>query len=181
MSAPPAAYKPAARTMHWLTVILVVLTMPVGALMVQQGWSREVGNAMYIFHKNVGVLILLLVLARLVYRVLNPPPPLPATIPPTQRLLAEGAHWGLYALLLVMAISGYIRVKAGGFPLESLDGLGIPSLVPRSDALAETAKAVHFYARFALIALILAHVGAAVHHGLIKRDGVFSRMWPRKA
>jgi cytochrome b561 len=81
-------------------------------------------------------------------------------------------------LLFVMPIAGYIRVKAGGFPIESLDWLGVPPLVPRSDALAETAKSVHYAAGIAITGLIALHVAAAAYHGIIRRDGVFSRMWP---
>lgn len=175
------AYAPAARLMHWVTVLLVFTTIPVGMVMVQKGLPREVGNALFIYHKNVGVLLLLLVLARLAFRAGNPPPPLPASVAGWQRQVAGATHAALYALLLVMAVSGYIRVAAGGFPIEMLDALGIPKLAPRSDLLANTAKAVHFWVRFPLVALILLHVGAALMHGLVKRDGVFGRMWPGRA
>jgi cytochrome b561 len=77
-----------------------------------------------------------------------------------------------------MPLAGYIRVKAGGFPIEALDAMGVPSLVPRSDALAETAKAVHFYGAFAITGVVGLHIGAAAYHGLFRRDGVFSRIWP---
>jgi cytochrome b561 len=173
-----APYKPAARALHWSVALLVIATIPVGALMVEPGWARPTQDAMFVFHKNAGVLILLLMILRLAYRAMNPPPPLPATVPPAQQKIAEIAHWALYVMVLVMAVSGYVRVAAGGFPLEVLDALGVPRLVPRSDTLAEAGKTVHAYARFVLAGLIVAHVGAAAYHGLVKRDGVFSRMWP---
>ncbi|QYK43664.1 MAG: cytochrome b/b6 domain-containing protein [Paracoccaceae bacterium] len=177
---PAAAYHPASRALHWLTVLLVLSTIPVGALMVQEGWPRAVQDPMYIWHKNVGVVILLVVLARLVLRWRHPPPPLPASVPPVQARVAEAVHGLLYLLLVVMAVSGYVRVVAGGFPLESLDALGVPRIVPRSDALAGTAKAIHWWVRIPLVLLILAHVGAAAFHGIVRRDGVFSRMWPQR-
>jgi cytochrome b561 len=173
-----STYRPPARLMHWLTALILVATIPAGVTMVQEGLARPTQDALYIFHKNAGVVIFLLVLARLAYRAANPPPGLPPNVSDGQRRIAGLTHAALYLLLLVMAVSGYIRVKAGGFPLESLDALGIPSLVPRSDALAETAKTVHFWARFPLVLLILMHVGAALFHLLVRRDGVFARMWP---
>jgi len=175
------AYRAPARLMHWLTVLLVFSTIPAGVIMVQEGLSRPLQNGLFIWHKNIGVVILVLVLARLVYRAAHPPPPLPDSVPPAQATIAGLTHWGMYGLLLVMAISGYVRVRAGGFPIEYLDALGVPPLVPRSDTLEETAKTIHFWARFPLVALILMHVGAAVFHGVVKRDGVFSRMWPGRA
>lgn len=178
MSRTDTVYRAPARLMHWLTVLLVFSTIPAGVIMVQEGLARPTQNALFMWHKNIGVVILLLVLVRLIYRAANPPPPLPSSISSTQAAIAGLTHWGMYGLLIVMAVSGYIRVKAGGFPIEYLDALGVPSLVPRSDALEQIAQTVHFWARFPLVALILMHVGAALMHGIVKRDGVFSRMWP---
>ena len=173
----PPVYKPAARVLHWLTAILIIATFPVGLLMIQEGWARGTQDTMFIFHKNVGVIILLLVLARLAYRAANPAPPLPDSVPGWQQKIAHLTHWLLYGLVIVMAVSGYTRVKAAGFPLEGLDALGFPSLVPKSEALAKTAQLIHWTARFVLFALIVTHVGAALHHALVKKDGVFGRMW----
>jgi cytochrome b561 len=181
MPHPDTAYRAPARLMHWLTVLLVFSTIPAGVIMVQEGLARSTQDALFIWHKNIGVVILLLVLIRLIYRAANPPPPLPASLSPAQAAIAGLTHWGMYGLLIVMAVSGYVRVRAGGFPIEALDALGIPAFVPRSKTLEETAKAIHFWARFPLVALILMHVGAAMFHGIVKRDGVFSRMWPGRA
>jgi cytochrome b561 len=146
--------------------------------MVQSGLDRGLQNALFIYHKNVGVLLLLLVVLRLAWRWRNPPPPKPSSLPAWQARIAGLTHGALYALLFVLPVAGYVRVKAGGFPIESLDALGVPALVPRSDALAELAKSVHYAAGLAIIAVIALHVGAALFHGIVRRDGVFSRMWP---
>ncbi len=171
-------YRPAARWLHWLIALLLLATIPIGGTMTGEGLARSTQDSMFIFHKNVGVLILLLMIGRLAYRLAVPPPPLPASVPDWQRRVAGLTHGLLYLLVFVMAISGYIRVVAGGFPLESLDALGVPRLAPRSDELAETAKAVHATTRFILIPLILLHIGAGLFHGVVKRDGVLSRMIP---
>lgn len=173
-----SAYRPTARLLHWLIAALLLTTIPIGNFMTTDGLARSTQNAMFIFHKNVGVLILLLMIARLAYRLAVPPPPLPASVPDWQQRIAGITHGLLYLLVFVMALSGYIRVVAGGFPLEALDALGVPRLAPRSDDLAETAKAVHATTRLVLVPLILVHVGAALFHGIVKRDGVLSRMLP---
>jgi cytochrome b561 len=165
------------RFLHWVVAILVLATLPVGVIMLQDGLSRSVQNTLFILHKNGGVIILLLVVLRILWRATHPAPPLPASVPAMQARLAKAAHWALYAALLTMAISGYVRVRAGGFPIEMLDVLNMPLVVPRSDSLADTAKAIHSNARYVLAALILVHVGAAVSH-LRKGDGVFARIWP---
>ncbi|MFD0981482.1 cytochrome b [Tropicimonas aquimaris] len=174
----PSGYATVSRWLHWLTAIVVIATIPIGITMTNEGLSREVRNTLYIFHKNVGVIILLLVAARLVARLVTTSPPLPSTVPDWQRRAAGVSHAMLYVLLILMAVSGYIRVIAGGFPIEMLNAIDFPLLVPRSDALAETAQWVHSTARFFLAAFIVLHIAAALQHGLIKRDGVFTRMWP---
>lgn len=174
----PGAYKPLAKAFHWLTALIVLLTIPAALIMLTPGIERWVQDPLFMFHKNIGVVLFVLVAVRLVYRLLNPPPPLPQDMPLLQRYLAETTHWLLYGLLLAMALSGFIRVTAGGFPLELFDRFGIQNLVPRSESLAGTAKQIHALLRYPLIGLIGLHIGAALYHGLIKRDGIAKRMMP---
>ena len=111
-----------------------------------------------------------------VWRTMDVPPA--PTLPPAQARIAGLTHWAIYAALIALPVLGYIRVRAGGFPIETLDALGLPPLVPRSEPLANLAKSLHALAGFALAGLVLMHMGAAAYHGLIRRDGIFSRMWP---
>lgn len=171
-------YTGTARGLHWLMAVFILLTIPAGLVMVQPGLDRSLQNGLFIYHKNIGVLLLILIVVRLVWRLRNPPPAKPSSLTPIQARIAEFTHIAMYALLFLVPIAGYVRVKAGGFPIESLDALSIPSLVPRSEALAEIAKTVHYGAGLLLIALIAMHIGAALFHGVVKQDGVFSRMWP---
>lgn len=166
------------RVLHWIMAVLVLLMIPAGLVMVQPGLDRGLQNALFVLHKNTGILLILLLVLRVALRLRNTAPPLPSAMPGWQRLAAGATHGALYLLLLAVPVAGYIRVKAGGFPIESLDALGMPSLVPRSDALAGTAKLAHWALGLAMGGVIAAHVGAAAFHGLVKRDGVFSRMWP---
>jgi cytochrome b561 len=178
MASPETQYRWPARLIHWTMAALILATIPVGLLMIQPSLDRSLQNGLFIFHKNTGVLLLILIVIRLVYRLRHKPAPLPPDIPDWQRRIAGLSHGGLYALLLIMPIAGYVRVRAGGFPIESLDALGVPSLVPRSEPLAELAKSIHYLGGIAIVALIVLHVGAALYHGALRRDGVFSRMWP---
>lgn len=178
MTDQPTKYKVPARVIHWTMAVIVLCMIPVGFLMLNDDLSRSVRNTMFTTHKNVGVLMLVLIFVRLIYRWRNPPQLRPVALPALQAFAAHATHIALYAMLLIMPLSGYIRVRAGGFPIEALDAMGIPALVPRSDALAEFAKATHYYAAYAMIALIAMHIGAAAYHGIVRRDGIFSRMWP---
>ena len=172
-----AKYAVGTRLLHWVSAIMIVAMIPIGVIMQQEGMQRSTQDLLFIMHKNGGVILFVLVALRLIWRAASPAPALPAHMPAWQVKAASGVQWGLYIMLLVMAVSGYVRVRAGGFPVEMLDALNAPALVPRSDALAETAQTIHSNARFVLVALILVHVGAALKHAFA-RDGVFGRIWP---
>jgi len=178
MPATVLRYTVTARLLHWIIALMVLATIPIGTIMLIEGIERSTQDTLFILHKNGGVLILLAVLARIAWRVTHPPPPLPDSVADWQRAVSKVVHLSLYGMLIFMATTGYIRVSAGGFPIEMLDALGVPRLMPRSDAVAETAQTMHRYGRLVLIALIAMHIGAALFHAVVKRDGVFSRMWP---
>ena len=172
-----SGYGATARVFHWLTFLVVLGMIPAGVVMVQEGIDRSLQDRLFIFHKNFGVFLLALVLVRLAWRVMVPPPPLPAAVPEWQRSISAWVHRLLYTMLIFMAVTGYLRVTLGGFPIETLDAIGMPR-PPRNDAMAALAQRAHFLGKFVLMGLILMHVGASLWHAIVKRDGVFSRMWP---
>ena len=174
----PKGYTIPARILHWLLAIVVIAMLPVGGIMVTEGLDRATQNLLFILHKNTGVVILLLMLLRLGYRLARPPAPLPASMPGWQKQAAGVTHILLYATVFFMAITGYVRVTMGGFPIEGLGAIGLHPLLPRNEAIAEIAKTAHYYGRFALLAVLALHIAAALHHALVLRDGVFGRIWP---
>ena len=173
-----SGYRLPARLLHWLLAAIVIAMVPVGIIMLIDGLDRSTQNLLFILHKNTGVVILLLMVIRLIYRLMQPPPPLPASVPKWQKQIAGATHVLLYALVFFMAITGYVRVTMGGFPIEGLGAIGLHPLLPRNEAVAEIAKTLHFYGRYALITVLALHIAAAIYHALILRDGVFSRIWP---
>lgn len=174
-------YATPARWLHWVVAVAVLLMIPAGLVMTTEGLPRSVQDGLFLFHKNLGVLLIPLILVRLVYRLRHPPPPLPASVPGWQQRIAALSHAGLYLLLVIMPISGFVRVRAGGFPIELLDRIGAGPWIAKSKPLADAAQGLHGAAGMLIIALIALHVGAALHHALILRDGVWSRIWPPHA
>lgn len=170
-------YGRTARVLHWTMAVLVILMIAAGLTMTSDV-DRALQDRLFIFHKGTGVILLLLIAFRIVWRIGHPAPPLPASVPPLQQFAAHATHIGLYFFLVVMTVSGYVRVTTGGFPIELLNAIGIPPLLPRSKGVADVAESIHATAKFGLIILLLMHIGAAAFHGIVLRDGVFSRMWP---
>lgn len=172
-------YGVVARLFHWTTVVFVAVMIPVGIAMTS-GFFEGTGvqDPLFILHKGLGVIVLALVVLRLVWRLFHAPPPFPETMPRVERLLAETTHWGLYGLLLVQTVSGYLRTVAEDFPIELLDALGIPPLVSGMPELAQAMLLVHIISAYTLTAAIAAHVSAAVYHAVTENDDIFDRIWP---
>src|SRR5690606_1222622 len=109
-------YGTVARFLHWIMALLILAMIPAGLTMVQEDLPRPVQDALFIFHKNTGSLLLVLVIVRIIWRAFHPAPPLPDHMPVAMRAAARTTHYGLYLAVLTMAVSGYSRVRLGGFP-----------------------------------------------------------------
>jgi cytochrome b561 len=162
---------------HWLTVILVIVQVIAGITMVNidRGWTQ---NVLYDVHKSVGVTLLLLVLFRLIWRVHHPWPPLPSGMPRSQVILARINHVLLYAMLIVMPVSGFVFTAAGGYPIPYLGLIELSGLVPKNESISKAANVVHLAGQWVVYALVGLHVMGALYHLFIRKDGVFQRMLP---
>ena len=170
-------YGAVARLFHWSTFLAVLVMYGTGILMTSEPLAH-VADPLYVTHKGLGAVLLVLVVARVAWRLMHPAPEPPPGIPHAQRVVMRWSHAGLYALLLVMTVSGYARTVADGFPIELLDRLGVPPLLPRSPELAATALVTHQVAAYALAVLLAAHIGAAVDDVILSRREILRRMWP---
>ena len=172
-------YGTVARLFHWATVVSVAVLVPVGVAMTSQAFQRW-ADPLFILHKGLGSVVLALVLARLLWRWTfgGAAGVLPPGSPESQRRVARGVHRTLYLFLFLQAGSGYLRTRAGGYPIELLDAVGIPPLLPPMPGLEPIFVVVHRGTAFLLVALIAAHVAAVLQHALTEDDGVLGRMWP---
>ncbi len=166
-----------ARALHWTTAAIMAVVIALGLFL---GFGPEtrpaVKFAIYNIHESTGLVLLALTLARLWWRARHPPPPLDPTLPAAQRLAAHLNHAGLYALLIVMPVTGFLATNAWGFPLTWFWMVPIPSPIGKHEALAPVLQAIHNASAFGIIVLIGLHVAAAGHHHLIRRDDTLRRM-----
>lgn len=174
-------YSGTARFFHWLTVVLVLGLIGAGLLMTYRGKTLNIWdtttNALYSGHKFIGVVVLVVVVVRLVYRLVKGAPPDEVTLEPWQRWLSHLVHWMLYGLLIVLPILGWIGVSM--FPALDVFGLfQLPALTAPDKAGAAVVLEWHSLAAYALIGLVAVHGGAALYHHLIRKDGVLRRMLP---
>ena len=179
----PVRYSGIARFFHWLTVILLLVTIPIGLVMTYRGGELNIWdtttNVLYNSHKALGVVILAVVLMRLAYRLIHGAPPDEPTLSGLQKLVAHVVHWTLYGLLILIPIIGWIGVSM--FPALGLFGLlKLPALAAPDQATAKWMFEVHAILGRLLLALIALHVVASLGHHFVLRDGVLRRMWPGK-
>ena len=180
-NAPVEIYGRIARFLHWLTVGLVAIQVPVGVVMTYRGNTLNVWDAvtgtLYNGHKLVGVTILLLVLCRLGYRLRHGAPPDEPTLEPWQRIVSRLNHWGMYVLLICAPVAGYIGISL--FPaLDIVGPLSLPAVTAPDKETAKTAFMVHKLLAVTLVLLIAVHVAAALYHYFVRKDNVLGRMIP---
>jgi cytochrome b561 len=164
--------------LHWLTVALVITLWTIAQIWDWLPKGSAPRHAAQALHVSLGMLFIVVLLARLAWRLSGGRRLAP---PPGSRLLvlaSRAVHGVLYLLLLLMAISGPLNRSAGGDPLSFFGLVTFPPLLAENKALAETIN--DFHGTVATIILILAglHAAAALLHHYLWRDGVLARMVP---
>jgi cytochrome b561 len=179
----PQDYALLQKWLHWLVAFAVFGLVPVGVVMANRAEAKlfdDLTNNLYSGHKLMGFVVLWLMVARiLAKRRLGAPAPL-ATLTRFERIASTAVHHGLYAMLVITPLVGWAGVSA--YPAREVFGLfSLPPIAPVSEALAAVLFKLHKACAFLTILLVLAHLGGALMHGLIKQDGVLNRMigwWP---
>jgi cytochrome b561 len=172
---------------HWVIALLVLGNLCGGLLFAEfmgrdNPWRFEIIQ----IHKSVGLTVLVLSLARLGWRLINPVPVLPPDMNGALKFLARLTHYLFYFLIIAIPTAGWLLVSASptGAPtwyfwlfqwpnLPFFNGMARPEKVH----YAQTFAAAHSYMAFFAIALIVLHVGAALYHQFVRRDAVLRRMW----
>ena len=160
---------------HWLALPLVLFLLGSGIYMVTLTYYDPLYTRLPHWHKVVGVLTLLLTLARIAWRLGSTrPAPLPA--PRWQQWSARLVHLGFYLALLALGITGYIITTAKGKPIDLFWGWQLPALGSWPTDTAELSGVLHRWIGYGIGALILLHSCAALVHHFIQRDATLRRM-----
>lgn len=170
-------YGAIARIFHWVMALAIFGMLAVGFIMTDLPMNPDKFRV-YGIHKSVGALILIAALLRLLWRLINLVPPLPAHMPLWERLGAHGSHIALYILLFIMPLSGWLMSSAAGFPVSVFGWFTLPNLIAPDKALQELLVEVHELLAFAIIGLVTLHAAAALKHHFIDKDNVLRRMLP---
>jgi cytochrome b561 len=177
---PVRRFDPVSIALHWTTVVLLVVMF---ASIWGRGFIGEdtpAGVGLLTLHRSAGVTLWLVAFGRIGWRLtLALRPPLPASVSPLQMRAAAVTEGGLYILLLVQPFTGLMQTFARGRPFQ-LFGFDAPQVMARNNGLATLFHQAHGLAAWLLLGLIGLHVGAAMLHGLVLKDGVLQTMLPQR-
>lgn len=168
-------YNPLAQAFHWATAALVLAVLPLAWVAISLPPAPLKGSV-FVMHKSVGLTIFAIVILRIVWRMIRPAPPDPSA-PRLLTVIARVNHWLLYAIFLIMPISGYLLSALSGRDTPYFWLFSIPGL-PKDDAAQKIATAVHVFGQWAVYLLVFLHVAGTVWHLVVRRDGLLERMLP---
>ena len=182
---PPPRYTLVAIILHWVMALGILILAGIGLTMTHFNLAPLRLFQLYQLHKSIGLTILLAAIVRLAWRLAHRPPALPASMTRRARKAAEGGHYLLYFFLIALPLAGWALVSASVLDIPTVlygvvpwPHLPILSSLDNKKPVEDALKLVHAYGAWALIALVVGHAGAALHHHFIVKDDVLRRMLP---
>ncbi len=164
-------------SIHWLVLLLFIAVYATINLRELYSKGSDPREALKTWHFMLGMLVFVLLWLRLATRLSGPTPgiqPEPARL---QQLSAKLMHLALYALMIVMPLSGWLLLSASGKPIPFF-GLQLPALISENKDLAKTIQEIHEFIGTTGYYLIGLHAAAALYHHYIKHDNTLTRMLP---
>jgi cytochrome b561 len=159
--------------LHWVMAILLIGLLALGLYMKKLPISLQ-KLELYGWHKEYGLLALLLVMIRLVWRNINMTPKL--TLPRLEIIAARTVHYAFYAFMIALPITGWLITSAAGLPVSFFGWFVLPNLVQPDPAQMHVYEFIHKWVSYGLIATILLHASAAFKHHFINKDDILRRM-----
>lgn len=169
------------RMLHWLIAALVFGMLLGGLTFWALGYEGlvnlvgpQVTANLFMYHKSIGLLVLLLTILRIWLRRRDPAPPYDPPLGAIERLVGGTTVLVLYLISIGLPIGGALATAASGYPVQFF-GFTLPGLLPENKALGETLFFYHGLGGLALGLVVLLHMAAGIKHWRLK-DGVMTRM-----
>ena len=174
---PPERYTPTAVAFHWILAALIIANLAFGLYTVNLPLSPQ-KLKLFSYHKWIGITVLMLAAARLLWRLRHPAPALPDSMKPWEKQAAHAGHAALYALFFAAPLTGWLFSSAAGFQTVYLGVLPIPDLLSKDKEVADFIRFMHRWINYTMAAVIVLHAAAALKHHFVDRDDVLIRMLP---
>lgn len=164
-----------ARAFHWLIAVLILMLLMMGY---QMGTLPMGPDKLWVIglHKSLGITVLALGIMRLIWRILNAPPPALPSHAKWEKILAKTIHGVFYLSIIGMPLSGWIMSSASEYPVTFFGWFNMPSIVAKNHDLAEAMEEVHELFALGLMGSVALHIAGALKHRLIDKDDTLKRM-----
>jgi len=173
-----ADYTGTAKVFHWTVVVLLIVQYAVAWTMpeIHRGTVPE---TLINLHLSIGVLIILVMALRLIWRLTHPAPPPPTNLPAWQLLSSRVTHGALYLLLFLTPVLGWMNASARGWQVTLFGLFHLPALVAEGSQLGRSSGDIHVWMTWGILVLAGLHVLGALYHRFVLRDAVLMRMLPK--
>ena len=160
---------------HWISAALILFLFGLGIYMVDLGYYDDWYHKGPELHISLGLVVLLLMLARVIWRIVNPTPE-ELSAKPVQNVAAKLVKLGLYAFIFMVLVSGYLITTAEGQPASMFNLIKFPVLTELSSQNVDLAGEVHEYLAWGIVLLVVLHIAGALFHHFVVRDRTLVRM-----
>ncbi|WP_338845471.1 cytochrome b [Massilia sp. W12] len=164
--------------LHWLMALLIIATFLLGLQMTGMPGISPTKLKYFNWHKWMGVGVLLLATLRLLWRLGHAAPAYPASMPAWQQRAAHSLHHLLYLLFFAVPLAGYFYSLAAGYPIVWFGVIPLPVLMEPDPDLKGLFLEAHKVLAWLMMLVVVAHIGAAIKHRIVDKDGIFERMLP---
>jgi cytochrome b561 len=166
-----------AKSFHWIIALLILGQLALGT--VAEGYRLSpLKLDLFVWHKSIGVTILLLVILRVLWRLNNPPPAPPDGIPAWETTAARIGHALLYLLMFAVPLTGWLVSDATRIPFKAFWLVPMPDLIAADRDMSDLAAGVHGALTKLLLLVVVIHIAAALRHHFILHNKILTRMLP---
>jgi cytochrome b561 len=171
-------YGAVAIALHWLVAVLMIGLIGLGIYMVQLPDAGFAGQkiTLILLHKQIGILVWILGLARLAWRQFNPLPELAQTMPEWQQIAAVLMQLCLLGLMIVQPVLGWLMSSAAGISVSFFGLFTLPDFLPHNEIEFARLRGIHDGLGLILAAMIVLHAGAALRHHYVLHDDTLQKM-----
>lgn len=177
-----AGYGALTKSFHWLVTGLFSFQYIAAHIMTRLGAEDSALGASsatyYDWHKSIGIVAGIVIIARLINRLAGGLPPWAQTLTDVERAFVHRAEQLLYTGMVLMPLSGFVYVMAGGFGVRLFGIANLPDPIGSAPLLATLAKLVHIVGGWAILVALAGHIGLVLRHQVVLRDGLLRRMLP---
>ena len=160
---------------HWIMAVIIIFNF-ILALILDDFPKGPMRSFLFSIHKSTGILVIILLIPRLLWRLVNTVPVSLGNVK-TLNKLSKYVHYFFYFILLVVVLSGWTYSSARSGPFEVFGLFTAPALIENNQVVASIAKEIHGISVYIFITVLGIHVLASLLHHYIFKDKTLKRMW----